>query len=427
MITYEEFVQQNTEAGKLYGLNFDRDCSNFKGIYPDIFENYVEYIDVAQKATELKQIRISGVGSAEYYRSVTEFIQHCSENVKVINSLIGEATKKEFLEAEEIINQIISEIDSNWSIKQKLAYIHFKIGEKISYLADFKSKDIPYISQKPTELQNARNIWKSILRGESVCNGIVGIERTILSRMGINTQVLESDTDTRTHTFLLTETEEGNIITDPTWDLSNTLYKSKPMFFGVTYEYLRRQDGAFSNAHRLKTPPENVKEISDEELREIFYSIGVIEEDRRFPFPIMHRVEDIEAQRFDSLEQKIDAFLRVITQEFAQEATHLPETRSLIEDIVSSFGISRDEISSKFIYSTDDEDCETPHLVFHFNTEEMKGKVKLLNLEQMEFQDIDIIQLDLNYKQHNFRTDRPFWKRYLPDDITLEQGTKEKE
>ena len=336
-----------------------------------------------------------------------------------MNGLIGEATKTEFLEAEEIINQIISEIDPNWSIKQKLAYVHLKIGEKISYLADFKSINSAGISQKPIELQNTKNIWNSILQGKSVCDGIVAIERTILSRMGINTQALKSDTGT--HTFLLTETEEGNIITDPTWDLSNTLYKSKPMFFGVTYEQLRMIDGPFSKAHSLKIPPKNVKKISDEELREIFYSIGAINEDRRFPFPIMHRVEDIEAQKFDSLEEKIDAFLRVIIQEFPQEATHLQETRSLIEDIVNSFGIRRDAISSKFIYSTEDKECKTPYLIFHFDTEEMKGKVKLLDLDRMEFRDIDIMQLDQNYKQHNFRTDDPFWKKYLENNTTMRE------
>ena len=141
--------------------------------------------------------------------------------------------------------------------------MHYKIGELISYAPDFNFNGMFVNSENSTD---TRNIWKSLVNGKSVCNGITSIVRNILSRVGISTKELSSDT----HSFLLVETEDGNIIIDPTWDLKNTLYGARPMYFGKTYEQLREQEQGLSNAHKLKYPPENVIEIPEEELREIF-------------------------------------------------------------------------------------------------------------------------------------------------------------
>jgi len=323
----------------------------------------------------------------------------------MMNTNIGRANKIEFLQAEEIINQVIQEIDCNWSIKQKLAYIHYKMGDLVSYVPDFDNRN----GVNMPEATDARNIWKSLIKGESVCNGITSIQRTILSRLGIKTRALSSGT----HTFMLTETEEGNIITDATWDLSSTLYKARPMYFGITYEQLIQQEEGLSNAHRLKEPPENVIEISDEELREIYHSIGLTAEDRKFFFPAMHLAEEIESQKFDSIEQKINAFLEQFISRFGREAAHLQETRSILEDIISDFGIKRDDIQSGFVYSKDDEDCKTPYLIMGFKNNQMKGKVKFLDLEQMQFTDMEMRQLDSEYRTHFYNDIEPFWKIYL--------------
>ena len=36
-----------------------------------------------------------------------------------------------------IIEDVISQINPDWSVKQKLAFLHYKMGELISYVPDF--------------------------------------------------------------------------------------------------------------------------------------------------------------------------------------------------------------------------------------------------------------------------------------------------
>ena len=346
-------------------------------------------------------------------------MKNCNDDLKVENGEIGSAKKEEYLKGEEKINEILEEIDPSWSTKQKLAYVHYKMGELISYVPDFNfsGKNI----NSPIS-NNSRNIWKSVVDGKSVCNGVTDIERNILSRLGIKTRELSS----ATHSFLLTETEDGNIITDATWDLVNTLYKARPEYFGVTYENLRKQDGLLSNAHKLENPPENVIEISDEELREIYYSIGLTKENRRFLLPLLEREEEINSKNFNSMEEKLSAFFDMYTKDFSKEATHLSETRSMLEQSIHALGINQKDIITKFVYSKDDEYSENPYLIIHIDSEEMKNQIRLLNTEKMQFENMNVQNLDEKYKVHDLDTINPFWKKYLQEKEIQQENDLEK-
>ena len=81
-------------------------------------------------------------------------------------------------------------IQEDWSDLQKIAYIDYRIGKKISYTPDFN-----------TEVSNdgaARALWKIIASGYGVCNGIAQIEQYMLKRVGIESEMVSAET----HAFL---------------------------------------------------------------------------------------------------------------------------------------------------------------------------------------------------------------------------------
>ena len=298
---------------------------------------------------EFTRVQVREDESQEFYQELIDYVKKCNTKISIANGIVGNATKEEFLQGEEIIEEIVKEIQPNWTKKQIAAYVHYKIGQLISYVPDFNFSGIFVNSANSND---TRNIWKSLINGKSVCNGITSISRNILSRVGVSTRELASGT----HSYLLVETEEGNIITDPTWDLKNTLYGARPMYFGKTYEQLREQEGMLSNAHKLEEPPENVIEISEDELREIYYTLGYAKEDRTFIFPILDRVTEINGNRYENTKEKLSAFFSMFTKEFSKEATHLSETRTILESCLYELGIEPRDLNTKFIYKKEDND-----------------------------------------------------------------------
>lgn len=367
-------------------------------------EETKECLNIQRTTSGFSYVELQSAQTAEYYKEAYELISNCEDNIRISSKgLIGTATKEEFLRGEEIIDKIIGEIKTEWNTKQKAAYVHYKMGELISYMPDctFNNK---VGNQKA---KDARSIWKSINSGTSLCNCIATIERNILSRVGVNTKELSSGT----HTYVMIETEEGNILSDPTWDLSNTLFEGRPMYFGKTYEQLQQIDGPLSKAHRLKNPPESVIEISEEELREIYKSIGIAKGDGKFKFPILDKVNDINSQQFEN--DKVQAFLHMFTQDFSKQALHLSETRTMIERCIPALGIEYKSFTTKFVYSKEDEMDDKPYLCIHIDSEGMKDNMMILNTEKMQFENMKIQEFDELYQKHNEDTREPFWKKYL--------------
>lgn len=269
-----------------------------------------------------------------FYQNLAEYIKSCDREVSVANTIIGNESKEEFLQAEEIIQEIVEEINQDWTKKQKAAYVHYEMGKRISYVPDFK------------------------FRGS---------------------------------------------------DLG-----SKPMYFGKTYEQVREIEKGQSNAHKLENPPENVIEIPDKELREIFHSLGYTDEDRKFLFPMYYKIQEIKDKEYDSQEEMIDEFLAMFTQDFSEEATHLSETRNMLEGAMNELGISSKDLTTKFVYQKSDEECEKPLLSLFVKNEQGKNEIKLLDTNEMQFKSIDVMDFDKEYKPHDLDTVQPFWKQYLP-------------
>lgn len=415
-MTKEEFINKyNNRFNEITMLQFS-DEKNL--LYTSISDSPINYVEFGDKFTNLKTVSLDNVQSSDYYNSIREFIKKCNDDIKIVNGPVGSATKEEFLRSEEKINGVIDNINPEWNIKQKTAYVHYMIGKIVSYSPDFCFSG-KYVGSKAAN--DARNIWKSVDTGTSVCNGITNIERNILSRMGIKTKELSSGT----HSFLLVETEEGNIITDATWDLTNTLFEARPMYFGKTYEQIVEMDGPLSHAHRLEETPEDIIEIPENEMREIYHSIGITTEDRRFKLPILEKVDEINKQGLKTEREKIDVFFKMFTSDFSKEATHLSETRTMLENCFRTLGIDGRSIMTKFVYSKGDKECEKPRICIHFSNENMQNNMVVLNNEEDKFENIDLENFDNLYKPHDEDTREPFWKKYLEKEE--KQNTVEKE
>lgn len=384
-------------------------------MYTTLSDNPKEYVDIASKCTGLKHIVLEDAQTSDYYKSIIDFVRNSSDDVKIINGPVGKASKEEFLKSEQIIEGIVDEINPEWTIKQKAAYVHYKMGEMISYTPDFCFSG-KYATD--SKAKSTRNIWKSIESGESVCNGIATIERNILSRIGVKTRELSSVI----HSFVMIESEEGNILSDPTWDLTNALFEGRPMYFGKTYEQLREWDGPLSKAHKLNNEPENVIGIDEEELREIYHSIGFTTEDRKFKFPILDKVNEINSKQFESSNERIRAFLQMFSTEFTSQLTHLSETRTMLERCMPELGIDDKNLTTKFVYLKEDEESQNPYLCLHINDEEMKNEIAILNTDNMQFEYVDLKSFDQLYKQHDLDTREAFWKKYLQrEEMAVEQ------
>ena len=421
MVTYEEFMREQTKKGihEIELIKFSD--SEESTIFADIHGDPSEYLDIAKNTDKLKIIQTKINGTQEFYDSLIEFVKEVNDNVEIKNGNVGTATKDEFFKGEEIITKVISEINPEWTTKQKAAFVHYKMGELISYVPDinFSGK---YIDSKTAK--NSRNIWKSLIEGKSVCNGITYIQQNILSRLGIKSRELSSPT----HSFLLIETEEGNIISDATWDLSKSLYGARPEHFGVAYEELRKREEILSNAHKLENPPEDVIEISDKELREIYHSIGFTNEDRTFKFPLYDIFQEINNEEKYTVQEKTNVFLERLTEKFPEEVKHLQETRNMLEIFIEQLGIQSKDISTRYVYNKDDVNCENPNLILHINSQEMKDKIKILNLKNMNFDDINIDDFDRQFKSHDEDTREPFWKQYIKNkDEVINENQKTNE
>lgn len=132
---------------------------------------------------EFTRIQVKEDENQDFYQELIEYVKNCSTKISIANGIVGNATREDFLQGEEIIEKIVKEIQPNWTKKQIVAYVHYKIGELISYVPDFNFNGM-FVNSANSK--DTRNIWKSLINGKSVCNGITSISRNILSRIGVS-------------------------------------------------------------------------------------------------------------------------------------------------------------------------------------------------------------------------------------------------
>lgn len=334
--TKKEINQQNLGQEYLNALsvtvfNDISDIYNYGNVIIDFDSNLERYRDL----DDLISINPKEFGEDERKK----FLMLCEicPSLNIIDDLnCGVSTTQEYKTGENWIDSILSKIDDQWTEVQKLAYIHYAIGKKMSYSPDFDTE----VSNE----KDARALWKIISSGYGVCNGIAQIEQYMLKKVGIISKVVSSGT----HAFLKIEdielptkdgkTVRGSTIVDPTWDLAASRYDGRPNNFCRSYEEIRKSDinseGEDSECHKNDEELlDATLNLDDESLRKIFTSIGIAYKDGNF------KIKELidKSQKIDSLnlapEKSIEMQLQLLSRYYPQFATCQNSTLTILQGI----------------------------------------------------------------------------------------------
>ena len=226
----------------------------------------------------------------------------------------GSSTFQEFRNGEKWIDEVIHKIDSNWSDSQKIAYIEQQIGEKISYYPKFETEF--------EDLNDMRSSYRAIESGYGVCAAIATVCKRMLQRVGIDSEFVEG----KNHVFLKLKdidfarqdgsVQVGDTILDPTWDLNYYKYNLRPYYFCVNYEQLKNLDTInHTNDEALSdvTMGIDVEQYNKgTEIREVFKSLGLANEDGSFLGADWYRKSNQIAKENIPLQEKVKEQLELL-------------------------------------------------------------------------------------------------------------------
>lgn len=273
----------------------------------------------------------------------TRFMQLCDicPNMQVDSDVDGvkfATTASEYKEAEEWINSVISNLNPEYSMVQKMAVIDNAIGRKISYSPDFN-----------TEVFNAndsRALWKIIASGYGVCNGIARVEQYMLNRIGIESEIIP----TSAHAFLKIkdielplangEVAKGNTILDPTWNLTSHRFGGRPDNFCKSYEEIRKNDvdangrdhGCHRNDEKLQGATLN---LDEQGLRSLFTSVGLADKDGKFPIKdLFEKSKLVDEFYANQPEQNINKQFLLLSKVCPEFATCQNSSMSILKDVL---------------------------------------------------------------------------------------------
>ena len=292
----------------------------FGKILPDLSADLTIYKDL----DELLYIApLDDIKSDEQRKALKELCEICPDARITDNLHLGGSTGKQYNEGEKWIDSVLEGLQPNWNDIQKLAYIDCSIGKRLSYTPE-----------QGTEVENSseqRNLWEIVVKRNGVCNGIAQLEEYMLSRIGIESQRVASDT----HSYLKVKNIEiptengikrGDTLIDPTWNLASSRYDARPQHFCRNYEELRKididVDGIDHKCHKCdELENEDLIEMDLPNLRKVYTSIGVAREDGNFPaIDMIEKTEKINelAPNVDSNIQNKFKLLKSKCPEFAE-------------------------------------------------------------------------------------------------------------
>lgn len=318
-----------------------KDAFNMKtGKYGEIIVNLTGNLELYRNWDEM--IMINPLEISEEERK--GFIKLCDicPQMKVYDSKLGlflnkyYASVKEYLNAERWVQGILDELNPEWSDVQKDAYIDYKIGNKISYSPDANTEvDDRIVS---------RSVFNVINKGYGVCWGIAKIESYMFRRIGQEAECIESEN----HAFVKLSNVKvktskgmisGNTIIDGTWNLNDNRFGAKPHCFYKSYEKMREMDvdlnGKDTESHLNDEKLGNANiELDDESLRDVYWSIGLTDENKMFPImkfkKILKRIND----EGGSTEEIAKKQLQLLYNLYPDISKHQCETKFILQNIM---------------------------------------------------------------------------------------------
>lgn len=327
-----DMQKEYVEAIKMQIGNDIRDTTTYGKVIVDLDQNLEKY----KYLDELIAINPMEVPKEKKER-LFQLCELCPK-IKVNDSIgLSPSTAMEYRNAEMWIDSILHGINPKWTDIQKIAFIDNAIGKKISYSPDFNTEKF--------NAKKARVLWKIIDSGYGVCNGIAQVEKYILDKIGIESEMVSG----KNHVFLKLKNIElpnednkmitGETILDPTWNLMTQRYGAKPENFCKSYEEIRkhdiRSDGidfcCHKNDEELSSATLN---LNDKELRKIFASIGLADRNGNFPIKdLIEKAKKIDAENLPT-EESIKRQFSLLKEYCPEFATCQNSTTRILEEIL---------------------------------------------------------------------------------------------
>ena len=245
---------------------------------------------------------------------IEELVQICP-NVLIADKLGSMyLNSQEYFKAEKWIEEVLENVDRNWTNIQKIAYIDNSIGKKISYSEEYGTEAF--------DIKSSINIWKIICNEKGICTGIAELEKYMLDRIGVRSNILRSDN----HEFLKLVNLEfedekgilqfGNSVLDPTWNLTEHKFGGCPHCFCRSYKEIRKLDisskGKDNLTHKNDELEDCALDISLCDAMNVYKSIGVIDEKEELPLRLLSdKSKQIDMQKYDvksNLKKQLNLF-----------------------------------------------------------------------------------------------------------------------
>lgn len=330
------------------------------------------------------------------------------------NLKISVSSATEYLNGEEYISELLQSLNPEWSDIEKVAFIDNAIGKRISYSPDFNTE--------ASDLGDARALWKIIDSGYGVCNGIAQVEHYILSRIGIESEMVSGTH----HSFLkLTNMEFptidggtviGSTVLDPTWNLAAHRFGGRPNNFCRSYEEIRthdiRSNGEDCNAHKNDEKLLDATfDMPDDVLRQIYTNIGIA--DKEGNFPIKDLIE--KSKQIDDFglsdEKSIEMQFKLLQKYCPEFATCINSTSAVLNDILlSNPNLHFNRCVVNRVYAKDDA-TKRPVLYVYANLPKVGNKFYFADKESGQF-----IELPQNEFEEKFEC--------YEDDLALANGVR---
>lgn len=307
------------------------------------------------------------------------------------------STGHEYKEAEEWITSIIDNIDPRYSKAQKLAIIDNAIGKKISYSPDFNTERF--------DKYDNRALWKIIISGYGVCNGIAKIEQYMIKRIGIDCEIIYSSS----HAFLKIkdielplangEIVKGNTILDPTWNLTRHRFGGKPNNFCISYEQVRKndidRDGKDHNCHKNDEKLQDATlNLDEQSLRQLFTSVGLADKEGKFPIKNLEDMSKTLHKLYaNDPNQNIEKQFLLLSKICPEIASCQQETMTILKDIcLNDENLKFNKCTINRVYDKTDKE-KRPILYVYIDSNEFgkkfyfvdKNTNQFIELSQQEF------------------------------------------
>ena len=354
----------------------------------------------------------------------TKMLELCKicPNVKVNDNIgLGQSTAEEYINAEKWIESVIEGMDENWEDIQKIAHIDNAIGKRISYTPDYG-----------TEVFNeneARTLWKIIDSGYGICNGIAPVEKYILDRIGVESEIVSSGK----HVFLKLkniefanangEVKKGNTVLDPTWNLGAHRYGSRPMNFCRSYESIRkndiRDDGTDTECHKNDEQlADATLELDEASLRQVFRSIGIADKEGNFPIKeLIDKAKDIDDEMLPPVESIRKQFL-LLAEYYPEFATCQNETANILQGtLLNQENLNFNKCVVNRVYERSDVDRK-PVLYVYVDLPEEGKKFYFVDKEASEFIELSTKEFESRFECYDLEKQggiRPWEDTEIPE------------